>query len=276
MPSENPILNIFIDTRKPIAEICSRKLVLSQENERLRDVLNLMLAKGFRKIPIVDKPGHLKGIVTSIDILDLLGGGDKYKIFKKNKKSMDLRVEKFMTRHVRTINFKTNIKKSIEIFKREGFGLCPVADSKKILGVISDQDFVKQVNKTLGIKVYEVMVERPIIAKKGYSVYDIAKMMCRGGFRRLPVVEDDILLGIMTPTDILLYLHKNGIEDNLVLDRTRIEKVMNREPVTIREDTDLSSAINVMKKENVGGLPVVEDDELAGIITERDILEVLI
>lgn len=276
MPSENPILNIFIDTRKPITEIYSRKLVISQENERLRDVLNLMLAKGFRKIPIVDKPGHLKGIVTSIDILDLLGGGEKYKIFKKNKKSMDLRVEKFMTKHVRTINFKTNIKKSIEIFKREGFGLCPVVGSRKILGVISDQDFVKQVNKTLGIKVYEVMVERPIIAKKGYSVYDIAKMMCRGGFRRLPVVEDDILLGIMTPTDILLYLHKNGIEGNLVLDRTRIEKVMNRKPVTIREDTDLLSAINVMKRENVGGLPVVEDDELAGIITERDILEVLI
>jgi CBS domain-containing protein len=101
-------------------------------------------------------------------------------------------------------------------------------------------------------------------------------MMCRGGFRRLPVVEDNILLGVSTPTDILFYLHKNGIEDKLVLDKTRIEKVMNRETVTIREDTDLSSAINVMRRENVGGLPVVEDDELAGMITERDILDVLI
>ena len=235
-----------------------------------------MLAKGFRKIPIIDKSGHLRGIVSSIDILDLLGGGEKYGIFKKNKKSMDLRVEKFMTEHVRTINFKTNIKKSFEILRIEGFGLCPVVGSKKILGVVSEQDFVKHVNKPLGIKVYEAMVERPIIAKRGHSVYDIAKMMCRGGFRRLPIVEDDILLGIVTPTDILLYLHKNRTDYNLVFDRTRIEKVMNREPVTIREDTDLLSAINVMKKKNVGGLPVVEDDELTGIITERDILEVLI
>ncbi|MEE9322952.1 MAG: CBS domain-containing protein [Candidatus Aenigmarchaeota archaeon] len=276
MQNKKSIMDVFIDTKKPITEIYSKELVVSHENERLRDVLSLMLTKKFRKIPIVDKSGHLRGIVTSIDILDLFGGGEKYSIFKKKKENMDIRVEKFMTRHVRTINFKTSIKKSMEVFKKEGFGLCPVVNSKKILGVVSEQDFIKQVNKPIGIKVYEAMVEKPIFAKKGYSVYDTAKMMCRGGYRRLPIVEDNILLGIVTPTDILLYLHKNGIEDKLVSDRTRIGRVMNKEPVTIRDDTDLFSAINVMRRKRAGGLPVVEDDELVGIITERDILDVLL
>jgi CBS domain-containing protein len=276
MASGNSILDFFIDTRKPIIEVSSRKPVISHENERLRGILNLILTKKFRKVPIVDRSGHLKGIITSIDILDLLGGGEKHSIFKKHKKSMDIRVEKFMTKHVRTINFRTSIRKSLVIFRREGFGLYPVVDSKKILGVVSDQDIVKHVSKPIGIKVYEVMIEKPIFSERGYNVYDVAKMMCRGGFRRLPIVEDNILLGIATPTDILLHIHKNGIEDKFVFDKTRIERVMNREPVVIREDADLFSAINLMRSKRVGGLPVIEDEELVGMITERDILDVFL
>ncbi len=276
MPPEKPMLDDFTDTRKPIIEVSSRKPVVSKENERLGSVLNLILTRKFRKIPIVDDSRHLKGMITSIDVLNLLGGGDKYSIFKKNKKSMNLRVGKFITRHVSVINFRTSIRKSLEIFRREGFGLYPVTDSKKILGVVSEQDFIRQVNKPLGIKVYEAMVERPIFAKRGYSAYDVAKMMCRGGFRRLPIAEDDILLGIATPTDILLHIHKNGIEDMFVFDKTRVEVAMNREPVVISEDADLFSAIKLMRSRRVGGLPVVEDEELVGMITERDILDVFL
>ncbi len=276
MPLEKSILDSFIDMKKPITEIFSKKLVVSRENEKLRDVLNLMLTKKFRKIPVVDKSFHLKGIITSIDLLDLLGGGEKYNLFKKHKRSMGLRVGKFMTRRVKKINFKTSIKKSLEIFKREGFGLLPVMDSKKLLSVVSEWDFVKQVNRPVGIKVYEIMVERPIFVRRKYSVYEVGKMMCRGGFRRLPIVEDNILLGIVTPTDILLHIRKNGIEDKFVLDKTWIEKVMNMEPVTIRDDADLFSAVSIMRSKRVGGLPVVEEDELVGLITERDILDVLL
>jgi CBS domain-containing protein len=128
----------------------------------------------------------------------------------------------------------------------------------------------------MGIKVHEAMVERPIFVQKGYSVYDVAKMMCRGGFRRLPVVEDNILLGIVTPTDILLHLRRDFTKNKLVSGRTRVEEIMKKEPFTINADADLFSAVSIMKSCKVGGLPVVEDDELIGIITERDIVDALV
>ena len=275
MVSKKPILDSFLDIKKPITEISTKKVVASSEKQRLRDILNLMLTRKLRKIPVVDNRQHLKGMVSSVDVLDILGGGDKHELFKKNKKIMDLKVEKFMTKHIVTINHRTSIRKTLDVFRTAGFGSYPVVDSKKLISMVSEWDIVKYLNRPLGIKVYELMVERPIFAKKEYNVYDVAKMICRGGFRRLPVVEDNILLGIVTPADILLHIHKKGKENEMVFDRTPIEKVMNSRPFTIRDDADVSLSIKIMGKEKVGGLPVLEGDELVGIITKKDILEVL-
>lgn len=276
MHFEKPIISGFVDLTKPVRGFCYGKPLASREETSLREITNAFLEKKFRKIPVVDKSGHVKGIVSSVDVLDLLGGGEKYAIFKKNKKDMGLEVENFMTRHVRTINHRTSVRKTLEIFKKEGRGMYPLTDSRKLFSVISEWDFVKRVNKPLGIKVYEAMVEKPIFAKRNYSVYDVAKMMCRGGFRRLPVVEDNILLGIITPVDILSHIHENKTEKNFISDKTHVGNVMNKEVVTISDEPDLISAVDVMRNKNVGGLPVIEGDDLAGIITERDILDVLV
>lgn len=269
-------LDIFVDTEKPVTEISPNKFVVSDEDAKLTEILDLILRKKLRKIPVVDKSNHLKGIVTSIDILDLLGGGEKYNIFKKNEESLELNVENFMTKHVRMIHSKTTIRKTLETFRREGIGLYPVVDSKKLISVVSERDFVKRINRKTGIRVYEIMVEKPILARKKYTVHEVAKMICRGGFRRLPVVEDNILLGIVTPTDILLHIRKKRIEDKLVFDRTPVYKAMNKNVITTGDEEDLFSVVGVMRKYNVGGLPVVEDDELVGMVTERDILDVLV
>lgn len=269
-------LSNFVDTQRPITDISSKKLITSKEKTRLVDILNLFFSEKVRKIPIVDESEHLKGLVSSIDMLSLLGGGEKYEIFKKNRESMEIRVENFMTRHVKAIHSKTSIQKTLDVFKRERSGLYPLLDSKKLISVISERDFVKLINRPTDIKVYEAMIERPIFVHKGYSVYEVAKMMCRGGFRRLPVVEDNILLGVVTPTDILLHLRKNFAENKLVSDRTRIEEVMKKETFTVRADADLFSAISIMKSGRIGGLPVVDEDELVGILTERDIVDALV
>lgn len=257
-------------------DISSRKLVVSHEKDRLRDILSLMLTDKYRKIPIVDKDNNLRGIVTSTDVIDLLGGGEKHNIFKKNNKDEEIAAEKFMTMHIKAIRPETNIKKSMEAFGKGERGLYPIVKSGRLVSVVSEWDFVKLVSKPLGMKVYEAMVEKPMIVKNKYSVYDVAKTICRGGYRRLPVVRDNILMGVVTPYDILLHVRRSGTEKNFPSDKTRIETVMNREPVIIEDDADLFSAINAMRSKRVGGLFVVEDDELVGILTERDILEVLL
>lgn len=269
-------LDDFIDTKRQITDISSKRLVVLGENAKLIDVLNIFFSEKVRKIPIVDKFGNLKGMVSSIDVLSMFGGGEKHEILTKNRENMKTKVTKFATRHVKTIHFRTPIKKSLETFKAERSGLYPLVDSKKIISVVSEWDFVKLIDKPVGIRIGQVMVERPIFVQRDYNVHDVAKMMCRGGFRRLPVVEDNILLGIVTPTDILLHLKESKMLDSLVSDKTRIEKIMNREVITADADADLFSATSIMASKHVGGLPVTDEEELIGIVTERDIVDALI
>jgi CBS domain-containing protein len=270
-------LSNFFDTQKPIIDISSKRLVTAKEKDRLVHILNTFFSEKVRKIPVVDEDQILKGLVTSIDILNLLGAGEKYEVFRKNKESMDIRVEEFMNRHVKVLDNKMSTQKVLEIFKRERIGLFPILEGKKLVSVVSEWDFVKLINRKTGIKVHEAMVERPIFVQRHHSVFDVAKMMCRGGFRRLPIVENNILLGIVTPTDILLHLRKNfGTKNTLISDKTRVEVIMKKEPYIVRPEDDLFTAISIMKTARVGGLPVVDEEELVGIITERDVVDILI
>jgi acetoin utilization protein AcuB len=90
-----------------------------------------------------------------------------------------------------------------------------------------------------------------------------AKMQA-GQFRRVPVVQDGKLVGIVTDRDLRPHL---GHEE-----RTRVTAAMTEELVTVTPATTLEYAAQLMLKRKIGGLPVVEDGKLAGIITTSDIL----
>jgi len=268
-------LESIIDSGKPVTEISSKPLA-THENAKLVDVLGAMISKNIRKMPVIDESGHLKGIISSIDILDLFGGGEKYNIFKMNRERVDMKISDIMTRHVRTIHHTTSIRKALDVFRHEKIGFFPVVDSKKLVSIVSEWDFMKLVKENTGVKVREVMVERPIFVRRDYTVYDVARMMCKGGTRRLPVVENNILLGVVTPVDVLSYLKQKGTYSGFFSDKTRIEDIMKRKTVTIDGGSDVSHAVSLMTGMNVGGLPVIDDEELAGIITQRDIVDAFV
>jgi acetoin utilization protein AcuB len=89
--------------------------------------------------------------------------------------------------------------------------------------------------------------------------------MQRGGFRRLPVVSDGQLVGIITDRDIR--------EHAGYLDRTVVKTAMSKKPVTVTPATTLETAAQILLKRKIGGLPVMENGRLVGVITTSDILQ---
>ncbi len=115
-------------------------------------------------------------------------------------------------------------------------------------------------------------------------IYEAIKMMAKQGFRRMPVVDPGTkkLLGIFTVTDIIDYL--GGGKRFQIIEKKYggnfykainepIRSIMNTDIVSIDTTTKIAEAIEIMKKNNVGGLPVVDDDgRICAILTEQDIV----
>jgi acetoin utilization protein AcuB len=93
----------------------------------------------------------------------------------------------------------------------------------------------------------------------------VQKKMKEGGFRRTPVVENGRLVGIVTDRDIRQHLG--------YLEKTKVNVAVSEKLVTVAPQTTLEEAAKLLLKHKIGGLPVVEDGQLVGIITTSDILQ---
>lgn len=99
--------------------------------------------------------------------------------------------------------------------------------------------------------------------------------------RRFPVVEGEDLVGIVTDRDLRnatassVVLTEKKYHDFL-LDTVKIESIMTPDPVTVTPDTAIEDVARTILEMKVGGLPVVENGKLVGIITETDLLEAMV
>ncbi len=276
MPLHNKLqLSRFVDTKRPVTSLASHSLVLLEENRSIRDAIEIMMKRGFRKIPLVNRKGELRGILTETDILNFLGGGEKSRIFRKHNRSLKIPVSNIAEKRVVAMDKKTDIRTALGIFKKRGKGLYPVLDGEKIRSVVSEWDIIKTMKSNIGVKVMDVMVKRPMVTGCDFTAYEVSKVLCKGGFRRLPVTKKGVLVGIITPHDVIRYLRKNKKESGLRKDKTTVDKMMERDIVSIGPDAYLSEAIRLMKTRGIGGFPVMENEELMGIITERDVIDAL-
>lgn len=97
--------------------------------------------------------------------------------------------------------------------------------------------------------------------------------MEKRGIRRLPVVEDGRLLGIVTRSDLLTALGKDKSKRKGE-DRS-IEGIMTKKPLTVEQEETLERAAELMLVKKVSGLPVVDGTRVVGIITESDVFRAL-
>ena len=181
-----------------------------------------------------------------------------------------------MNQHVIDIDANMGIEDALSFFRKHRKGAYPVMHRKKLVGMVSEWDMVRQVRGRTGVKVSEAMVRKPIVVQETHSVSDVAKMLCVGGFRRLPVMNSGVLMGVVTPRDILRYLHSGGLLGKLPEQKFAVKRLLRAPPVTIESSRDVQEAAGIMISKKIGGLPVVDDNELVGIITERDIVDMLV
>jgi acetoin utilization protein AcuB len=108
------------------------------------------------------------------------------------------------------------------------------------------------------------MTRRVVTVKPSDTLAAAAARMKAGKFRRVPVVEKNKLVGIVSEFD--LKRHADA------LDSTLVEAAMTRNPVTVMPSDTLKHAAGLMNQHEVGALPVIHGGKLAGIVTAKDLM----
>lgn len=113
------------------------------------------------------------------------------------------------------------------------------------------------------------------------SLAEALNLMRRLGIRRLPVLQRRRLVGIVTWTDLMraqpsLVAGVDAEAASAFLERTPVREIMSPSPLTIGPDAPVEAAAVIMRREKIGGLPVVEKRSLLGMLTESDVFEAFI
>lgn len=130
--------------------------------------------------------------------------------------------------------------------------------------------------------VRELMTHQPVTVAPDTPVPDALRLMREKKVRRLPVLDRrGALVGIVSDKDLLHASPSPATtlavwEIPELLSKLKVEKVMTRRVITVDEATPLEEAARVMADNKIGGLPVMRDDTLVGIITETDVFKSLL
>jgi CBS domain-containing protein len=253
------------------------------------DAIQIMAKEGFRRIPIAN-PGTkaLEGIITATDIIDYLGGGKKFEIIEQRFggnffKAINEPIRLIMTKNVVSVKVSAKISEAIELMSEKNLGGLPVVDDENhVRAIITERDIAGIfADRISGIKVSQVMSEKVITALSKTTIFEAERTMTTQGFRRLPIISDGKVTGIITTMDIIRFFGSGSVFKYLqsgtiiqVLNTPALE-IATKDVSTITPDADVGQAAKIMRDKNIGALPVVEKEKLVGIITERDFFKII-
>jgi acetoin utilization protein AcuB len=129
----------------------------------------------------------------------------------------------------------------------------------------------------MGSRVRDIMAEKIVTISADDRLSTVEDIMTLGGVRHMPVVRGGRLVGVVSERDLLRASLSNltefGSEQRRAfLQAVEIKRVMSTPPIVIHPDATAEEAALVMAEQKIGCLPVVEADELVGLVTETDLL----
>lgn len=117
-----------------------------------------------------------------------------------------MKVSEIMTESVASLNSNDTIERAAQLMMEHNIGSIPVCRGEKVVGVITDRDItLRSVANGQNAKVQtvkEIMSSNPVLIQPSMEAEDAARIMSERQIRRLPVVENDNLVGIVSLGDI--------------------------------------------------------------------------
>ncbi len=259
-----------------------------------KDVLRTLVKHNITGVPVINEEGYLLGIISRRDIFE---------------NPREDQIALIMRRNVPTVHVEDSIEDAARTMLRYGRRhLVVVDENKKVLGIITPQDFLRVIEERKISDPVEIYITRPCFPlHKCTPLPVVFRAMTLTSLTAFPVVDDEAnLIGIVTDRDLFekAKIDKNVamaelglgddedawnweglrnviklfyMEEKVNLPAIPVEEVMIENPLTIFSKTPVWEAARMMRKNNFSQLPVRGvHDELRAMIFDSDLVAALV
>ena len=134
----------------------------------------------------------------------------------------------------------------------------------------------------MATKVSSIMTRDPVTLSDGDALRIAVDLELKRRIRHFPVLsKEGKLVGILTDRDIKrglpspLAVH-NREDYERMLNETPVTRLMTKDPITVTSQSNVEDAVRIMLEKRIGGLPVVDEGVLVGVVTQTDALKLLL
>jgi len=275
-----------------VEDVMNEEVFLIHENEQVNHARNLMLKHGINKIIVVDRDENPIGIVTGKDLTHKLrGNGPAWK-----RRSIDtIAVRRIMSNGLITIDVDQDLKEAVETMIHNKISSLPVFDKEGLAGIITKTDLMKFYSSKFQNrwKVSDLMTKEVVTVNENHTIAHVIDVMEENNIYGVVVMFDNEIAGVITSANISfaqvddpetgvsverIYFIRQGAEGE---DKRKAREIsmltagdiMNEDFVKISPEEDAAKAAELLYGSEISHIPVVEDDNLVGIITRTDIIK---
>ena len=188
-----------------------------------------------------------------------------------------MQIKNLMSEDIITIDKDQNLSDALKLLRKHNVSRLPVTNNKELVGIISERDIADK----LGSSKYEsmpasrlhissVMVKDVFTVPETMQLDEVAKLMLENGIGSVPVMDDEGMVGIVSKADFVT------LAVGIAFDKITVKEIMTNDLTVVSPAERLVHARRLMKEAHVGRLPVVDDDNLAGMVTSKDLMRAFI
>ena len=239
----------------------------------LREALRRMDEYDIRHLPVL-RDGVLIGVLSDRDLLEATG--------LLSSRDGEVGAEAMLVldglqHDPVTVAPEDPATRAAELMLEWTVGCLPVLRGRTLVGLVTETDLMQAFASFAHFggatpeqdpPVERVMTPDPVVVDRGATLAEAARAMAAGRFRHVPVVEDDVLLGLLSDRDLRLAAGRDEPDD------ARVADLMATEVVTTEPGAPLSQAARRMVEHRISALPVEDErSRLVGILSATDVLE---
>lgn len=172
-------------------------------------------------------------------------------------------VEEIMVRDVASAELPGSRDEVLEILKKKHISGVPIVKDSELVGIVTRTDLLKNPEEE---QIAILMTRNPITITPESSIVEAARLILENKIRRLPVVEDHSLAGLITIADIVGTIARLNI-------KTPISEYIGNNVVSVWSETPLSVVGAIMELADVKAVPILDANlTLVGVATDKDLI----